>query len=72
MSSFYIRLKDDRYRGFLMNLLSRLEFIEVSEQPDDQPVAQSTKVPHRIFDSAGLWEDYEIDQDTLRQAAWKR
>lgn len=72
MSSFHIRLKDDRYRGFLINLLSRLEFIEVSEQSEVQPVTQSPMVPHRIFDSAGLWEDYEIDQETLRQAAWKR
>ena len=69
MEVFLIRLKDSKYRNFLTELLSRLDFIEW--MPD---AAQDKKKesPHNLFDSAGMWAGYEIDAETLRKSAWKQ
>ncbi|MEZ4777335.1 MAG: hypothetical protein R3D00_29430 [Bacteroidia bacterium] len=67
MKAFVIRLKDRKYRNFLTELLSRLDFIEWATDSD-----ASVEKTHDLFASAGMWADYEINAQTLRKAAWKK
>ncbi|MEZ4825945.1 MAG: hypothetical protein R3C61_06580 [Bacteroidia bacterium] len=69
MEAFVIRLKDRKYRNFLTELLSRLDFIEWAPATDSDASVEKT---HDLFASAGMWADYEIDAQTLRKAAWKK
>ena len=70
MDAFHIRLKDPAYRAFFMELLTRMEFIEWTSVPETQ---HTIPVPsHSIFESAGMWADYQIDAKSLRTSAWKR
>ncbi|MDX2247094.1 MAG: hypothetical protein SF052_09980 [Bacteroidia bacterium] len=69
MEAFLIRLKDRKYRNFLTELLSRLDFIEWTPATDSAPAAETS---HDLFASAGMWADYEIDAQTLRKSAWKK
>lgn len=68
MEAFLIRLKDSKYRNFLTELLSRLDFIEWVPATN----SGKTDTTHNLFDSAGMWADYEIDAETLRKSAWKQ
>ncbi len=68
MESFHIRLKDDRYREFLMDLLSRLEFIEFSSPELTDATEKQGQEKYNIFDSAGIWSDYDVTGETLRQS----
>jgi hypothetical protein len=69
MESFLIRLKDSKHRAFLLELLSRLEFIELTPTIAE-PAKEGTA--HDLFESAGMWADYAINAETLRKSAWSR
>ena len=68
MEAFTIKLKDSRYRKFLVQLFSQLDFIEWEAKTSDE---QETVEDHDFFSSAGIWSDYDVDSAELRKRAWK-
>lgn len=68
MEKFILTLKDASKRSFLLELLARLDFIELK--------TVDSKKEHRtsdydFFKSAGLFSGRNIDADQLRKQAWR-
>lgn len=70
MEIFTIKLKDQKYRKFFLQLLSQLEFLEIGEVGIEK--GSRSAAEHDIFSSAGIWSDYNIDAKELRSTAWKK
>ena len=62
-----LRVNDRRGLQFLYSLLEKLEFIELAES--EKEIVDSS---HDFFKSAGLWRDRNINQEIIRNKAWKR
>lgn len=73
MQQIMIEVKNSGKAKLLLELLTSLDFVEsVSFRPktdDDEGTEDSDESPD-FFDLAGLWEDRDIDQDSIRQQAW--
>ncbi|MBI5325453.1 MAG: hypothetical protein HZB41_09320 [Ignavibacteriae bacterium] len=66
MDNLYITVKDSSKTGFLIDLLNKLEFVEI-----DRRVKKRKNGKHDIFKSAGIWKGRNIDAEELRKQAWK-
>ncbi|MBX2928485.1 MAG: hypothetical protein KF852_11660 [Saprospiraceae bacterium] len=66
MEQIIITLKDSSKRSFLMELLKRLDFIELQVN-----VGGGKKTDYDFFQSAGLMEGREINAEELRKQAWR-
>ncbi|MEN0003533.1 MAG: hypothetical protein AAF798_05295 [Bacteroidota bacterium] len=68
MEIFEIKLKDQSKKQFLLELLEQLNFIELNIKEDE---GVDSAHPYDFFDSAGLFEDREMDANQLRKQAWR-
>ncbi len=68
MEKFILTLKDASKRSFLLELLTRLDFIEL-KTVDSQK--EQRIVDYDFFKSAGLFSGRDIDADQLRKQAWR-
>jgi hypothetical protein len=66
MEKITLTIKDDRKKGFFLELLKQLDFIEV------QTVKEEKTKKYDFFASAGLWKGRDINANQLREQAWKR
>ncbi len=68
MEKFILTLKDANKRSFLLELLARLDFIDLKtvDSKKEQPI-----VDYDFFKSAGLFSGRDIDADQLRKQAWR-
>ena len=66
MQKITLTIKDDSKLNFLLELLKQFDFIEV------QKTAEKKSDQYNFFESAGLWENRNIDAQQLRDQAWKR
>jgi hypothetical protein len=69
MEQFIIELKDLSKRNFLLELLTQLDFIELKTGKKAE-VELKKGDNYDLFDSAGLFENREIDANQLRREAW--
>ena len=70
MANFIIQLKDLSKKGFLLELLAQLDFIEVRDVPGESKTQEQAET-YNFFQSAGLFSNREIDANQLRKAAWR-
>ena len=57
---------ESKKEGFL-NFLSTLDYIEIKSQEEKKPNSKKDK----FNEFAGLWENKNIDIQTIREKAWK-
>lgn len=69
MSSLLIELKDDNKMPFVRDLLSNYDFVEIIEFEDS---LQKKSTSTNLLELAGLWKNYDINFDDLRNKAWRR
>lgn len=85
METLIVRVKDDRKLEFVLELLRDLDYLEVSQgsalavagEPasasDAEIAAMSPEQKARLFlESAGMWENRDIDAAELRRRTWQR
>ncbi len=70
METFTIKIKDQKYRKFFLQLLSQFEFLEIEYEQTEK--TSDAHQEHDFFASAGIWSDYHIDAKELRSTAWKK
>ena len=68
METLIIKVKNKERLMFLYEMLSYYDFIELPKLKNK--VDKKTK--HDFFESAGMWKDRDITQETLRNKAWKK
>lgn len=61
-----INLKDKNKKQFLVELLKQFDFLDFKFKKEEN---KEVKDDYDFFESAGLFEDREIDATQLRQAA---
>jgi hypothetical protein len=68
MTQVILNINDDSKLSFVIKLLKQFDFVDIKSS-----LTRVTKDNnHNIFDSAGIWEDREIDSNDLRKLAWNR
>ncbi len=68
METLVLTIKDPEKKGFLYDLLSQLDYVEIEELYKD-----SEESKDRLFAEAkGMWKDKDISASQLRKEAWKR
>ncbi len=67
MEQIVIRVNNKKNTDMLFNLLRSLDFVESVKMDANgkQPIAKDD-----FFAMAGIWKDRDIDQASIRQAAW--
>ncbi len=68
METLTIKIKDREKLLFICEILRYFDFVELPEIEN----TKKTEQKHDFFSSAGLWQDREISQETLRKKAWKK
>ena len=61
-------IKNESKKESFLNFLSTLDYIEIKSQEEEtQPNSKKDK----FNEFAGLWENKNIDLQTIREKAWK-
>lgn len=68
METLIIKVKNKERLMFIYEMLRYYDFVEL---PELQDVTES-KEHYNFFQSAGIWKNRDISQETLREKAWKR
>ncbi len=68
METLTIKVKNKERLMFLYEMLSYYDFLELPKLEE----TEKKKTEHNFFQSAGMWKDRNITQETLRKKAWKR
>lgn len=69
MEQITIHINNKEKADLLLRLLRSLEFIDVVEVADHK-VSEESEAD--FFAMAGIWQEREITQESLRQQAWPR
>ena len=64
MEEIVLKIKDKSKLKFFKQLLEQLDFVELKKQ---KTVKHSN---HSFFDSAGIWEERDMNPQELRNEAW--
>ena len=68
MEKFILTLKDKTKRQFLLDLLTRLDFVELKAVLTKK---EQDNGDYDFFKSAGLFTGRDINADELRKKAWR-
>ncbi len=67
MEQLILNIKDRSKLSFLKQLLKQFDFVEI-----EKIVKTNKSVDYDFFNSAGLWENREVNAAELRKQAWKK
>jgi hypothetical protein len=68
MEILTIKVKNKEKLLFIYEVLKYFDFVEL---PEFENVNKSEQ-KHDFFSSAGIWQNRDISQETLRNKAWKK
>ena len=63
-----IDIKNESKKESFLNFLSTLDYIEIKSQEEEK---QPNSKKDKFNEFAGLWENKNIDLQTIREKAWK-
>jgi hypothetical protein len=69
MQELTIKIMDERKLNFLLELLSQLDFIELDNKFFKE---QKPDASYDFFNSAGLFNNRDINAKQMRKKAWRR
>ncbi|QKE27798.1 hypothetical protein AACT_0592 [Arcobacter acticola] len=61
-------IKNESKKESFLNFLSTLDYIEIKSQEEEK---QPNSKKDKFNEFAGLWENKNIDLQTIREKAWK-
>ena len=61
-------IKNEKKKESFLNFLSTLDYIEIKSQEEEK---QPNSKKDKFNEFAGLWENKNIDLQTIREKAWK-
>ena len=61
-------IKNESKKESFLNFLSTLDYIEIKSQEEEK---QPNSNKDKFNEFAGLWENKNIDLQTIREKAWK-
>ena len=62
-----IDIKNESFKNKFLEFIKTLDYVEVKEIKDN--IKQSKK--DKFSDFAGMWEDSNITQESIRKKAWR-
>jgi hypothetical protein len=63
-------IKNENKKESFLNFLATLDYIEIKSQ-EKIPLKDDNFKKNKFNDFAGLWENKDIDIQTIREKAWK-
>ncbi len=63
-------IKNENKKESFLNFLATLDYIEIKSQ-EKIPLKDDNSKKNKFSDFAGLWENKNIDIQTIREKAWK-
>jgi len=69
MSTLLIEFIDDKKKSFIRDLLAKYDFIKIIDSNESPTSKNSSSI---LLELSGLWDNYEIDIDILREKSWGR
>ena len=70
MEQIVIRVQDKEKAKMLLELLTALDFVDSVQANQTETVEQDTQ--DDFFSLAGIWQDRDITQESIRKEAWPR
>ena len=67
MGQLILNIKDNSKLSFFLQLIKQFDFVEVVTVKKKKATSK-----YDFFNSAGLWENREVDAKELRKQAWDR
>jgi hypothetical protein len=75
MEQIVVQVRDKEKAKALYELLTALDFVD-SVQTSETEAAKTDSTAHEdqfdFFSLAGLWQERQVTQDSIRQKAWPR
>ncbi len=69
MSTLLIEFTDEKNKSFISDLLAKYDFIKIIDSNESPKSKNSSSI---LLELSGLWNNYEIDIDILREKSWGR
>ncbi|MDD2698822.1 MAG: hypothetical protein PHF17_08490 [Arcobacteraceae bacterium] len=64
-------IKNESMKDSFLNFIKTLDYVDIKQSTDDEKIEhQSSKDKFKEF--SGMWQDRNINQETLREKAWIR
>jgi hypothetical protein len=64
-------IKNESMNDSFLNFIKTLDYVDIKQSIDDEKIEyQSSKDKFKEF--SGMWQDRNINQETLREKAWIR
>ncbi|MDU9047239.1 MAG: hypothetical protein Q3M30_00200 [Candidatus Electrothrix sp. Rat3] len=70
MEQIVVQVRDKEKAKMLLDLLTALDFVDSVQAGQSETSEQDT--PEDFFSLAGIWQDRDITQETIRKEAWPR
>jgi len=64
-----IDIKNESLKNKFLEFIKTLDYVEIKEIKDNISVKDSKK--DKFSDFAGMWEDSNITQESIREKAWR-
>ena len=64
-----IDIKKESFKNKFLEFIKTLDYVEVKEIKDNISVKDNKK--DKFSDFAGMWEDTNITQESIREKAWR-
>lgn len=72
MNRLCIKIKDDDKVAVVLNLLKELTFVEIEGGTERKGKKFKKESEGSLEDLFGIWENRNIDLESIRKKAWKR
>ncbi len=72
MEQIIVQVRDKEKAMMLLELLAALDFVESVKTSRAEAAAESQEEPSDFFALAGLWQDRDVAQESIRKKAWPR
>ena len=70
MEQIVVRVQDKEKAKMLLDLLTALDFVDSVQAGQSKTSEQDA--PEDFFELAGIWQDRDIGQESIRKEAWPR
>ena len=72
MEQIVIQVRDKEKAKMLLELLAALDFVHSVKTRHAETETESLDEPLDFFALAGIWQDRDVSQESIRKEAWPR
>ena len=65
-------IKNESMKDNFLNFIGTLDYIDIKSNDEEIPSNNSNNSNNKFNQFAGMWQDRDINQNTLREKSWKK